>query len=61
LVCISVQKPQPSFISSCVAAGTVDSETTLPAETTCFPNLAATQVAEEVQASVHGDLLCGCW
>ena len=49
---MSVQKPQPliwlarSFTSSCVAAGSVDSATTLPAETMCFRDLAATGLSK---------------
>src|SRR3712207_8376010 len=41
LVCMSVQKPQPLIwlarilTSSCVAAGSVEPERTLPAETMC--------------------------
>jgi hypothetical protein len=52
LVCMSVQKPQPliwlarSLTSSCVAAGSVESETTLFAEVAYFMTLAATGLSK---------------
>ena len=63
---MSVQKPQPLiwlariFTSSCVATGSVESETALPAEMTCFRSLAATGLSKRFKrASMVGSSVVG--